>query len=101
VGRFFVGEILATGSSQDGCCWGDVGNWFKLQRLLLRRCRQQVYVRSVSVGEIWATGSSRESYCLTREMWATGSSWEGFRWRDVGDRFKLGGFSLERCGQQV
>jgi hypothetical protein len=25
-------------------------------------------------------------------MWATGLSSEGFRWRDVGDRFGSGGF---------
>ena len=27
-------------------------------------------------------------------------SWEGFRWRNVGDRFELGGFSLDRCRRQ-
>jgi hypothetical protein len=31
----------------------------------------------------------------------TGSSSEGFRWRDVGDRFEFERFSLERCGRQV
>jgi hypothetical protein len=35
------------------------------------------------------------------EMWATGLSSECFRWRDVGDRFGSGGFSLERCRRQV
>jgi hypothetical protein len=31
----------------------------------------------------------------------TGSSSECFCWRDVGDRFGSGQFSLERCGQQI
>jgi hypothetical protein len=34
-------------------------------------------------------------------MWVTGSSWEGYRWRDAGHRFELGGFLLDRCGTQV
>jgi hypothetical protein len=34
-------------------------------------------------------------------MWTTGSSREGFCWRNVDDRFELGGFLLERCGPQV
>jgi hypothetical protein len=51
----------------------------------LERCGPQVQVGSDFVGE----------------MWVTGLSWEGFRWKTVGDRFKLGVFRLDRYGQQV
>jgi hypothetical protein len=31
----------------------------------------------------------------------TNSGQEGCCWRDVGDRFKFGGFWMGRCGQQI
>ena len=34
-------------------------------------------------------------------MWETDSGRGGFRWIDVGDRFRSGRFSLERCERQV
>jgi hypothetical protein len=62
-----------------------VGDRFESGELLLERCGQQIPIRRVNIGE----------------MWATGSSWEGFRWRDVGDRFRSGELTLERRERHV
>jgi hypothetical protein len=76
-----------------------VGDRFELGGFSLDRCGPQVRVGRVVVGEMWATGSSWEGFRWRDVGDRFGS--EGFRWRDVGDRFELGGFSLERCGRQV
>jgi hypothetical protein len=89
-----------------------VGDRFELGGFLLERCRRQIWIGRVVVEELWVTaGLNRESCCWRdvgdrfrsgrvniREMWATGSSWEGFRWRDVDNRFGLGGLLLKNCG---
>jgi hypothetical protein len=62
-----------------------VGGRFASGELLLERCGPPVRVWRVVVGEMWATGLGRESFC----------------WIDVGHRFEFGVFSLERCGRQI
>jgi hypothetical protein len=109
----FDGEMWATDSDQDGCCWRDVGDGIEFRRfstgdvgdrfgsgwLLFERYGRQVRVRRVFDGEMWATGSSSDGF--RREMWATDSGQDGCCSRDVDDRFEFGGFSMGRCGRQI
>jgi hypothetical protein len=55
-----------------------VGDRFRSGQFSSERCGRQIPMKRVNIGEIWATGLSSE----------------GFRWRDVDDRFEFGGFSL-------
>jgi hypothetical protein len=63
-----------------------VSDRFQMGHFLLERCGQQVPIGRVNIGE---------------EMWTTGSSSEGFRWRDVDNRFASGELTLERCERDV
>jgi hypothetical protein len=98
IGRVVVEDLLAKGSSWEGFCWRDVDDRFGLGGLLLERCGRQVPIGRVFIGEMWATDSDHGRVNIG-ELWATaGSDRKSFRWRDVGDRFEFGGFSLEGCG---
>jgi hypothetical protein len=61
------------------------GNRFGLRELLLETCGRQVWIERVVVGQMWAKGWSWESCC----------------WRDTEDTFRLGEFSLKRCGLHI
>jgi hypothetical protein len=50
------------------------------------------------LNDLRATDSGREG-CCRRDV-GDSFKWEGFHWRDVGDRFRSGRLLLNRCGQQ-
>jgi hypothetical protein len=104
IGRVFVGEMWATGSDWEGCCWRIVGDRFRSWQFSLERCGRQIPIRRVNrfgLGRLLLENCGRQQVPIGRvfvgEMWATGSSSEGFHWRDVDDRFRSGELTLERC----
>jgi hypothetical protein len=71
-----------SGSTREGC--------------LLERRGRKVTIKKLAVGEMWRTGLSWDGSCwrIAGESFGSG---ELLLKTYVGERFELGGFSLERC----